>query len=57
MTVHEYIKANWANTTKHADVSEKTLFKLPKPYTTPCASSLFINFFYFSVVDYFKLLW
>ena len=46
MTVHEYIKNNWANTTKRADASEKTLFKLPKPYTTPCASSLFINFFY-----------
>lgn len=47
MTVHEYIRKNWVNTIRLPDNEyAKSNFRLPKPYTTPCATSLFVNFFY-----------
>lgn len=46
MTVHTYIQNNWRNTIRTADCAEKTPFKLPKPYTTPCANAQFVNFYY-----------
>ncbi len=47
MTVKEYIKSNWKNTIKTIRMNNnRSKFKLPKAYSTPCVNALFINFFY-----------
>lgn len=47
MTVQEYIKSNWLKAVRSTATNQgKSPFNIPKPYTTPCVSQLFINFFY-----------
>ena len=46
-TTKEYINENWKNTIRYPSTdSDGSWFKMPAPYTTPCASTLFKNFFY-----------
>ncbi len=45
--IKEYISKNWANTIKSQGNEAKTSFiKMAKPYTVPCISRTFLNFYY-----------
>ena len=46
MDVKNYIQKNWENTIRTSEQADNSFMKLPKPYTVPCAKTLFTNFFY-----------
>jgi alpha,alpha-trehalase len=46
MDVKNYIQQNWKATIRTSAQADNSFIKLPKPYTVPCAKTLFTNFFY-----------
>ena len=54
MDVKNYIQKNWENTIRTSEQADNSFMKLPKPYTVPCAKTLFTNFFYWDT--YFAII-
>ncbi len=47
MSVNEYITQNWEHTIRiPGEADDKSFFRMPTPYSVPCAKTLFTGFFY-----------